>query len=72
MYTIRWFRHVRWATLPRAIYRYRRWALQLKKGQADGGNDAVFDADEAACGCKYPGSERFGTNPEIPTVYQRD
>jgi hypothetical protein len=46
--------------------------LQLKKGRADGGNNAVLDADEAACGCKYPGSERFGTNLEIPTVYQRD
>jgi len=34
---------------------------QLKKGRADRGNDAVPDADDAACGCKYPGSKRFGT-----------
>jgi hypothetical protein len=46
--------------------------LRLKKARADGGNDAVLNGDEAACGCKYSGSERFGTNPEIPTVYQRD
>src|SRR5260370_42574756 len=59
VYTIRKFRHVRWATLPRAIYRYGRWAWQLKKGPAEGGNDAMLEADNAACSCKYPGSEPF-------------